>query len=269
MKNNNFVSYRILFLLILFSFHRLHIIFFYLPFLFSLSPFLLPILLIIFLILLHVIYSIAIIYCFARHSCAFRIWMGYEGCTFWTETRICDLGNRTLRLVVILIRKVSWCNMNREERARRGRSESAQICACMWKKKIEMIVISLPVLMTRDSACFRLCTLVQSVKFMFSVSALRTVYHLLMHGTWASEYPSSFITDYALWPIPIQDYFWNCECFNICWVSWTVVRPTERRHNGEQRRYTFVKDSNPRQQRSSRLIALPLAVSTKQIPFFL
>lgn len=261
MKNNNFASYRLLFLLLLlFSFHRLHILFFYPSSLFSSSPFLLPILLIIFLLLLHVIYSITIVYCFDRHSCAFGIWMGYEGCTFWTEIRIVDFGNRTLRLVVILIRKVSWCNMNREERARRGRSESAQICACMWKKKIEMIVISLPVLMTRDSACFRLCTLVQSVKFMFNVSALRIVYNLLMHGIWASESPSSVITDYALWPVPIQNYIWNCEWFDI-WVSWTVDRPIERRCNGEQRRYTFVQDSKPRQQRWSGL-------DTKQIHFF-
>jgi hypothetical protein len=173
--------------------------------------------------------------------------MGYEGCTSWTEIRIFDFRNRMLRLVVISVRKVSWCNMNREERALRGRSESAQICACMWKKKIEMIVISLPVLMTRDSACFRLCTLVQSVKFMISVSALRTVYNLLMHGTWASEYASSFITDYALWPVPIQNYFWNCGWFDICRVSWTVDRPIERRHNEGQCRYMFMQDSELRQ----------------------
>jgi hypothetical protein len=61
-ENNNFVSYRLLFLLLLlllFSFHRLYIIFLS-PSLFSSSPFLLHILLIIFVILLHVTYIITI-----------------------------------------------------------------------------------------------------------------------------------------------------------------------------------------------------------------
>jgi hypothetical protein len=106
---------------------------------------------------------INVVCCADRHSCVVRIWKGHVGywTAHWNMILLVRQHNSASCSHVNNKRKPSW-----HEREKRCAPWGVRSVACMWKKKIEMIVVSLPVLMTRDSACFFLCTLVQSVKLM-------------------------------------------------------------------------------------------------------